>query len=593
METRSVASAVDSSLYAVAVLIDELRHDDVQVRLSSVRNLSTVAVALGPERAREELIPFLQEIIDDDDEVLLALADQLGKGISWVGGASFAHALVVPLEELCNAEEIAVRDKATAAICDIISLMQADQISRHIIPLITRLASHEWFTSRTSVCGLLAAAMKKVDESKHEDLLKTYYRLCGDDAPMVRRQAASVLGGIAEVFKHRTTPTQLLEVFQKLSKDEQDSVRILAITNCVALGKAKCGPEWKAQILEVIKGSAEDKSWRMRYMMADHVKRLCEAFPAEAATAVVPLHLKLLSDLEAEVRTIAAARISEVAAFCSSQESADNLLPCLEKLTLPKEPSQHVRASLAGSILGLAPILGPKLTVDRLISIVLHIIRDECPDVRLRLIGTLDDLSSVVGVDVLSQSLMPSVRELGKDPQWRVRLAIVEYMPALARQLGEEHFTPELCTLLSPWLADPVFSVRDAAAAGCRELARTLGTAWCEKHIAPLLKTQSANKNYLFRISAMLAMRTLTELSETWPALEPHLVPLAVQLASDPVPNVRFNAVKTIQAMYKACEASSGKTYTSTLAPCIRRLVDDEDKDVQYFARQAKESLGL
>jgi len=33
---------------------------------------------LGEERTRSELIPFLTETIYDEDEVLLALADQLG-----------------------------------------------------------------------------------------------------------------------------------------------------------------------------------------------------------------------------------------------------------------------------------------------------------------------------------------------------------------------------------------------------------------------------------------------------------------------------------------------------------------------------------
>jgi len=49
----------DTSLYPVAILIDELKNDDIQLRLNSIRRLSTIAVALGVERTRDELIPFL------------------------------------------------------------------------------------------------------------------------------------------------------------------------------------------------------------------------------------------------------------------------------------------------------------------------------------------------------------------------------------------------------------------------------------------------------------------------------------------------------------------------------------------------------
>lgn len=72
-------SGTDESLYPIAVLIDELKNEDVQLRLNSIKKLSTIALALGVERTRSELIPFLTETIYDEDEVLLALAEQLGK----------------------------------------------------------------------------------------------------------------------------------------------------------------------------------------------------------------------------------------------------------------------------------------------------------------------------------------------------------------------------------------------------------------------------------------------------------------------------------------------------------------------------------
>lgn len=49
----------EESLYPIAVLIDELRNEDVQLRLNSIRKLSIIALALGAERTRLELIPFL------------------------------------------------------------------------------------------------------------------------------------------------------------------------------------------------------------------------------------------------------------------------------------------------------------------------------------------------------------------------------------------------------------------------------------------------------------------------------------------------------------------------------------------------------
>lgn len=60
------------------MLTRKSRYSSFQLRLNSIKKLSTIALALGEERTRTELVPFLTETIYDEDEVLLALAEQLG-----------------------------------------------------------------------------------------------------------------------------------------------------------------------------------------------------------------------------------------------------------------------------------------------------------------------------------------------------------------------------------------------------------------------------------------------------------------------------------------------------------------------------------
>ena len=94
--------------------MDELRSEDVQLRLNAIHRISTIALALGPDRARDELIPFLQESVDDEDEVLLALGEELGKHFEeYLGGKQYAHVLLGPLETLSAVEETLVRDKVS------------------------------------------------------------------------------------------------------------------------------------------------------------------------------------------------------------------------------------------------------------------------------------------------------------------------------------------------------------------------------------------------------------------------------------------------------------------------------------------------
>ena len=89
----------------------------VQLRLRSIQQLGKIAKALGEERTRDELVPFLTESIDDDDEVLLALAEELGDFVQFVGGEQWAFCLLQPLETLAAVEETVRRPALCVSQC--------------------------------------------------------------------------------------------------------------------------------------------------------------------------------------------------------------------------------------------------------------------------------------------------------------------------------------------------------------------------------------------------------------------------------------------------------------------------------------------
>lgn len=49
--------------------------------------------------------------MEDEDEVLVALAEELGKFEEYVGGSDYAHVLLGPLQHLATVEEPLVRHK--------------------------------------------------------------------------------------------------------------------------------------------------------------------------------------------------------------------------------------------------------------------------------------------------------------------------------------------------------------------------------------------------------------------------------------------------------------------------------------------------
>lgn len=104
--------------------------------MNSITRLSTIAIALGEERTRAELVPFLAENTDDEDEVLLAQAEQLGNFVPYVGGPAHAHLLLPLLETLSTVEETVVRDKAVESLCKVGSQLPDSSLNEQFIPLL-------------------------------------------------------------------------------------------------------------------------------------------------------------------------------------------------------------------------------------------------------------------------------------------------------------------------------------------------------------------------------------------------------------------------------------------------------------------------
>ncbi|MBA0878629.1 hypothetical protein Goshw_019203, partial [Gossypium schwendimanii] len=375
-------SMIEEPLYPIAVLIDELKNEDIQLRLNSIRRLSTIARALGEERTRKELIPFLSENNDDDDEVLLAMAEELGVFIPYVGGVEYANVLLPPLETLCTVEETCVRDKAVESLCRIGAQMREQDLVEYFIPLVKRLAAGEWFTARVSSCGLFHIAYPSAPEALKTELRAIYSQLCQDDMPMVRRSAATNLGKFAATVEAPHLKVDIMTMFDDLTHDDQDSVRLLAVEGCAALGKLLEPQDCVEHILPVIVNFSQlnvviaevgnffdpflyglefnlaaDKSWRVRYMVANQLYELCEAVgPEPTRSELVPAYVRLLRDNEAEVRIAAAGKVTKFCRILNPELAIQHILPCVKELST--DSSQHVRSALASVIMGMAPVLG-------------------------------------------------------------------------------------------------------------------------------------------------------------------------------------------------------------------------------------------
>ncbi|MEE4247379.1 MAG: HEAT repeat domain-containing protein [Kangiellaceae bacterium] len=112
---------------SVLALIDELRSEDRNAKLHAITNLSKIGEAIGSERTKEELVPFVVELIEDtDSEILLALA-RATSGLSDFLRPTDVSCLLEPLMALAGNEETVVREEAIKSVKGIVPrLSEAD-----------------------------------------------------------------------------------------------------------------------------------------------------------------------------------------------------------------------------------------------------------------------------------------------------------------------------------------------------------------------------------------------------------------------------------------------------------------------------------
>jgi serine/threonine-protein phosphatase 2A regulatory subunit A len=252
-----------------------------------------------------------------------------------------------------------IRVQAVESLNKICEELSQAQIEEHFIPMTIRLSRADWFTSKVSATGLFQVPYSRASPPSQEGLRQQFGQLVHDDTPMVRRQSANNLAKFVKEMPASIVIDEMIPLFQHLASDDQDSVRLITVDILIAIAEVVPKEQQSSHgvLLSSLRSLFEDKSWRVRYMVADRFEKIAKAVDDEVVSRdLVPAFVKLLKDTEAEVRTAIAGQIPGFCSLLDVEVLLNDVMPSIEELVT--DQSQHVRAALGTQISGLAPILG-------------------------------------------------------------------------------------------------------------------------------------------------------------------------------------------------------------------------------------------
>jgi len=617
------------------------RDSDLLVeRLMWVSRMRTVALSIGDEKTRSEMLEYLCKKIEDGnndpkdslgDEVLTAIAEVLGGFEDFVGGPKEAHCLLKPLELLCQVDETTVRNQAVLAINQLAKQLTADQLFTHLVPLVVNLnyKSLDWFPPRISACGLVATAysacvgcstaltidMRESVESPGEwapaeaasKLVEMFKAQCKDE-PMVRRTAATTMKDVAEAFGDAVTKDEIVELWCKLvESSEQDSIRVNALKSAPAIfkvvplvGISPAGDQYREKC-------AKDMSWRVRVAVAESLPGVTQALKssslgadpkAESLKAAREIFAGLLDDKEAEVRHETAAQAAAAATVLPKAWAAEELFPKVVGLVLDENVANRV--ALAGVLVEMSEPLGADITKQKFLgandelaaygaapgaSLLQHLLSAETSttNLRLQVIAKLTVINDVIGIKQ-GAPLFALMSELLDDKNWRVRHATMQLLPQLAREMGAADFSRAFS-----WAAlggDNCALIRTDWVKCCAEVAAVegFGARWVEEHVLPKLLELSDSKNYQLKavlLSAMDAdfakmLKAHNSATHGHQIVESLLLQKAIAMCSDKVPNLALQAVAAVGAV-AISGAVDAAVIESDIKPTLLKCLKGEE----------------
>lgn len=77
--------------------------------------------------------------------------------------------------------------------------------------------------------------------------------------------------------------SDLIPLIDSLARDEQDSVRLLVVDAVISVAERLEPEEVKSNLLPILKGMIVDRSWRVRYIIAEKYVIVSTKFPHNIA----------------------------------------------------------------------------------------------------------------------------------------------------------------------------------------------------------------------------------------------------------------------------------------------------------------------
>ena len=523
-------------------LLEDLQNPDIKIKKNAFQNLRGISLALGRERTRKELLPYLKSCIDEEeDEIIIELAKVLSNFIDCIGGKQYIKELLNLLEIILTIDDHFVRIEIMNTIKSVVKQIgKVSEIESDLISIINNLYNSEDINQKKSAMNLLIFLFKDLNSTNKIIAINYFDKFLVDNNISVKKE---LLNEITEISLELSIE-YIKKMINIILKDKNDSMRIDIVNIILSVRNSPKINEFMDTIYDLIPKLAEDTNWRVRLTVSDKLNEFLK-FPNinnDMKQKSVNIFAKLLEDTEPEIRNVCCLRLEEITKILKNENNFDKILQNLRKLE--KDQKNYVKGALASNVLKICELIGPKKTNDYIFPIFLTLIKDENIEIRMNLINNLSELNKVIEIDNIIESIMPPIKEISANKSWRIRIQIMEIIPVLAKLFNQHLFMNNIFPICITALMDSVFSIRESSCKLFVTIYKDTKNEEFEKKLLEKLNELCLSSSYLLRNTALVFIKFYIEKLEDKIYLEffeKKLIEIVFNLSKDKIANVRMN----------------------------------------------------
>ena len=559
-------------------LLEDLQSQDNKTKINAIHNLQQISLALGCEATRKELLPYLKNCInnEEEDEILIELTKNLSKFLDCIGGIKYINELLNLFEVLLSIDEPSIRKEAINSLSEI--LKQIDdikEIEKDLMNLIKKFYLSDDVNQKLSSMNLIVLVYKDLDENNKIITLNYLENFSNSENLIIKKELINEIVKISDYL----SIDYIKKLISTIIKDENENIKIDIIILITSLKEHKDLVSILDYIYELIKKLSEDINYKVRLSLINNFSEILKfsKINYDFKQLILNIYIKLIEDPEDQIRNACCLNLEETTKLLKNEINYNKLLQNFHKLS--KDPKTFIRNNLSENLHKICPLLNKKQLSEIIFPIFNELISDENLDIRINIINNIINISKDIETNnIFQEKIIPSIIEISQNKSWRLRNKIITIIPNLVNQ---KNFIKDIFPICLNYLTDHVYAIRDE---GCKLLCKIykdIRSVEVENRLIEKLNVMSNLTNYLIRNTCLIFIKYFVDKIDDkiyFDFFQKKLINLVYKLSNDKISNVRMTCAIIFNKV-KNCKFDN-RNNIDKIKKNIEVLKQDEDSDV-------------